>query len=367
MKIICPFIAVIFLITTHCFSDAVKDLLNENTVRASLYNATFSSTKEDLLGLDQLSEKTTRINNSLTKNVDKNKIATNEEKRIMLQAVFATEIIYGEARPSYLADVSEDDVIYGHYYVLEYSALLARDFSKFGPSSADVDAPEYKKLYSHCGLDKNQLFDWFREMFEKHRPGKKLRGQEVISHTKGTALTLSQNSTKHPHSSMLASEEAPNLNYTVLSAENCADYGAYVDNFNSFAESLAALSSLSPMQTFRLSIDIESLLKKKLPNFSAIKGNHFIYVLPHDVKGFAILGVKLRRSGIELESVSVGEGGISKFSTGRAEINMDDLVKYYFKNMPILTEKVTLFPGDTQKEFQDKLKLVFGESVMVLK
>lgn len=366
MKNIFIFFAVSFFITTYCFSGAVDDIQEENTARSGLYNAAFSSTDADPLGLEQLSEKTIKINHSLTKNVDKNRSATKQEKKVMLQAVFSTEIIYGESRPSYLAGISEDNVIYGHYYVLEYSALLARDFLKFGSNTSYADAPAYQKLYSYCGLDKAQLFDWFSEMFDQHRPGRELRSKDVTIQAQSSA-NYSDSSLSIPQNSQTSST------YTVISAENCVDYDSWVLCFNRFSE---VISTMFDNRSFNFNIidhmtqsfsddRIFKILMGCSTNFSIIRGSRFVYISPK--KSFTLfVGIKNRQI---LKGYARGSGNGVLFKTfgEHSELSIKNLApESCFEDMFILNQNVTLFGTDTPRQFQDKLKLAFGESVMVL-
>jgi hypothetical protein len=96
-------------------------------------------------------------------------------KKKALQAVFSAEIIYGAARHSYLKGISETDDIYGHCYVLEYSAQLARDFLNCTSGIVDVNAPYYQKLYSYSGLNGQTLVCWLDDMIYQHKAGKQIR------------------------------------------------------------------------------------------------------------------------------------------------------------------------------------------------
>jgi hypothetical protein len=177
MKLLFTCAATLFLITNYCFADVFDTIQDTNTIRAGKYNTPLSATidPKDPMELAKLSAETTKIDNLLTKNVNTKVHATKEQKKKALQAVFSAEIIYGSARPSYLDGISETDDIYGHCYVLEYSALLARECIKSMPipgvCSTSLSPSKYKELYQYSGLDINTLTQWFFEIYEKHMPG----------------------------------------------------------------------------------------------------------------------------------------------------------------------------------------------------
>ena len=193
MRFILTCVTALFLVTTYCLADVLDTIQEINTTRAAKYNATLNPTIDpnDPLDLSKLSAETTKINNLLTKNVNTKVHATKEQQKKALQAVFSTEIIYGETRPSYLEGICETDETYGHFYVLEYSALLARDFISSGSDRVDVNTLAYKKLYSYSGLDSYTLYAWFIEMRDKHMHGTQIRQERV------KALILKSDSLKH--------------------------------------------------------------------------------------------------------------------------------------------------------------------------
>ncbi len=183
MKLIFTYVTTLFLITNYCFSDVFDAIQETNMTRADKYNAQLnvSIDEKDPNDLSKLSVGTGSIYNLLTKNVSKNVYATKEQQKKALQAVFATEIIYGEIRPSYLDGISTTNEIYRHSYILEYSALLVRDYVNSTSGGADISVPTYKKLYSYSGLDNATLFGWFIEMRDKHKLGKRARQERCNS------------------------------------------------------------------------------------------------------------------------------------------------------------------------------------------
>jgi hypothetical protein len=181
MKFILTCVTTLFLVNTYCLADVLDTIQELNTTRAGKYNAPLASVidKRDPMDLSKLVMESSRIDNLLTKNVNTKVHATKEQQKKALQAVFATEIIYGAARPSYLEGINATNPLYGHCYVLEYSALLARDFNVSGSGGAHVNTPAYKKLYSYSGLDGDILRAWYIEVRDQHITGKQLREERV--------------------------------------------------------------------------------------------------------------------------------------------------------------------------------------------
>lgn len=181
MKFILTCVTTLFLVTSYCLADAFDTIQEINTTRTAKYNTPLSPCIEqsDPMELSKLVSESRRIDNLLTKNVNTKVHATKEQKKKALQAVFATEIIYGDARPSYLEGINAANAIYGHCYVLEYSALLARDFNVSGSGGSHVNTPAYKKLYSYSGLDRDILRAWYIEVLDQHIAGKQLREERA--------------------------------------------------------------------------------------------------------------------------------------------------------------------------------------------
>lgn len=181
MKFLLTCVTTLFLITTYCLADVFDAIEEINSNRACKYNAPLAPAidKSDPLDLSKLAIESKRIDKLLTKNVNTKVHATKKQQKKALQAVFATEVIYGVARPSYLDGIDETNAIYGHCYVLEYSALLARDFISSGSDRVDVNTLDYKKLCSYSGLDSNTLYKWFVEMRDKHMQGTQVHQERV--------------------------------------------------------------------------------------------------------------------------------------------------------------------------------------------
>ena len=179
MKLISTYIALLFLMTHHCFSDVFDTIQNTNNARASKYNAPLNNVvdQNDPMELGKLLPETTKIDCLLTKNVSTTVYATTEQKKKALQAVFSAEIIYGGSRPSYLDGVSESDAKYKHCYILEQSKLFARDYSEKVSSVSKVrmDDPKYKDLYAYSGLSEEELTGWCIEMRAQHSAGYSVR------------------------------------------------------------------------------------------------------------------------------------------------------------------------------------------------
>ena len=186
MKLISTYIALLFLMTHHCFSDVFDTIQNTNNARASKYNAPLNNVvdQNDPMELGKLLPETTKIDCLLTKNVSTTVYATTEQKKKALQAVFSAEIIYGGSRPSYLDGVSESDAKYKHCYILEQSKLFARDYSEKVSSVSKVrmDDPKYKDLYAYSGLSEEELTGWCIEMRAQHSAGYSVRKERKVLH-----------------------------------------------------------------------------------------------------------------------------------------------------------------------------------------
>lgn len=179
MKSLFTYAVTLFLITNHCLADVFDTIQKTNTIRTGKYNAPLSprTDPKDPMELAKLSAETTKIDSLLTKNVNTKVHASKEQQKKALQAVFSTEIIYGAARPSYLDGINTTSDIYGHCYVLEYSARLASEYLNSASGSINVNTTAYQKLYLYSGLDSGTLIGWLFEMRDQHQSGKQTRIQ----------------------------------------------------------------------------------------------------------------------------------------------------------------------------------------------
>lgn len=156
-------------------------VLELNGERREIYNAPLAPRVDprDPMDLLKLNTHSTQIQDILTKNVNQKVHATKAQKKIALQAVFATELIYGDVRPSYLEGISATSGIYGHCYVLEYSALLAREFGAFGLDPQRGKASSFQTLYAYSGLDYVTLYEWYIEAQKQHQAGTEARAERM--------------------------------------------------------------------------------------------------------------------------------------------------------------------------------------------
>lgn len=170
-----------FCVVQYCIASGIDRVRDLNDVRRDSYNAPLLPRVDsrDPMDLVKLNTHSTQIQHILTKNVNQKVHATKAQKKIALQAVFATELIYGESRPSYLEGINVTRGIYRHCYVLEYAALLAREFGTFGLDHKRVKAPAFKTLYSYSELDYVTLYEWYCETEKQHTAGIKARAERM--------------------------------------------------------------------------------------------------------------------------------------------------------------------------------------------
>ncbi len=157
-------------LTPICFSansDITFNLIEHaNEHRATKYNENMENDRNplDLFDLVKLKEESNKIVNLLITNINAvDSSITPSQLKKTIQAVFATEIIYGPVGFSYLDGKKEEDRLYWHFYVLEYSTLYARYLNQIFATKTKSFDIDFSFLYEFTGLTQKQLFNWYCE------------------------------------------------------------------------------------------------------------------------------------------------------------------------------------------------------------